>query len=290
LNFVEHVGDVEENLDRLVVHAMVYYKQPSLLTKIQLITNPDPIYVQERWVAGGDNLLAFSRAIKDNVDWPDADAYTLLSYDDGTMYGLLGLGNVQCVCHPDRSLKASIVEYLGNELDTAIAMVHEIGHNLGMAHDFDLYPDLTEKTRYASNKQKCTDTGGIMDYNQEYSRWTQCSNDDFQEYFDKNQPYCLLEIGAVPTTPTPPTTTPKPTIPSGPCVDYWPNCHEQRMLCNNDWKVTEHCLATCQYCRNGPTTCYDQWPTDYCEDRVKFGLCGQVSQALNCRKTCKLCQ
>merc|ERR1712142_181543 len=294
LNFVEHVGDVQENLDRLIVHSMVYYQHPSLLTKIQMITNPEPIYVDQRWVAGGENLLAFSRTIKENPDRPEADAYTLLSYDDGTMYGLLGLGNVQCVCHPDRSLKASIVEYLGNELDTAIAVVHEIGHNLGMFHDFDVNPtDLTEVNRYDSNGEKCTDEGGIMDYNQEYSRWTQCSSDDFQNYFDRNQPYCLLEIGEVRTTPAPTTTTPMPTaLPPSPCVDYWPKskCHEHNMQCNNDWTVTYNCLETCQYCRDGPTTCYDNWPADYCENRRNTGICSKVETAINCRKSCNLCQ
>jgi len=289
LNFVENVGQVDDSLDRIMVHSNVYYNQPSFVTKFQLITNPQPIHVQRRWVAGAANLVSFQNAIDANPDWPDADAYTLLSYDDGTSYGLLGLGNVGSVCHPERAYRSSIVEYLGNELDTAIAMVHEIGHSLGLAHDF-LVANQQEVIRRSSSGDVCTDDGGIMDYNQEYSRWSPCSTQDFKSYYYSLKSFCLLEIGELPTTPPPTTTTPRPTIPTGPCVDYWDDCKQKNHLCNNDWKMTEHCLATCQYCRDGPSTCVDIWGTDTCERRKAVTGCSIVSEALTCRKSCNLCQ
>ena len=40
-------------------------------------------------------------------------------------------------------------------------MAHEIGHNLGMDHDFNGSPGVT---RLDSKGRTCTNVGGVMDY------------------------------------------------------------------------------------------------------------------------------
>ena len=62
-------------------------------------------------------------------------------------------------------------------------MVHEIGHNLGMMHDFDgnvLY------NRYADEDETelCTGVGGYMDYFNDPNQWSKCSVNDFTTYYN----------------------------------------------------------------------------------------------------------
>ena len=50
-------------------------------------------------------------------------------------------------------------------------MAHEIGHNMGMAHDFDQTKGNSEDPRFDSKGKKCTGLGGIMDYGIEKKIW-----------------------------------------------------------------------------------------------------------------------
>ena len=60
--------------------------------------------------------------------------------------------------------------------------MHEIGHNLGMRHDFTGEDPMA--MRIASNGQPCTDNGGFMDYRANPNKWTACSREDFVDYWD----------------------------------------------------------------------------------------------------------
>ena len=62
---------------------------------------------------------------------------------------------------------------------------HEIGHNLGMAHDFNqsVY-QRTKKFQYRKyNKKSCK--GGLMDYGLKRNGWSECSARDFSRYITK---------------------------------------------------------------------------------------------------------
>ena len=70
-------------------------------------------------------------------------------------------------------------------------MAHEIGHNLGMNHDFDDAGNgrVSERTGAA-----CKDIGGYMDYSLTPSRWSDCSVDDLTTYYNNNiNNWCMEE-------------------------------------------------------------------------------------------------
>jgi len=84
-------------------------------------------------------------------------------------------------------------------------MAHELGHNLGMNHDF-LDPYTNPKTPYLdSNGVSCTDSNGVMDYYVTVQKWTTCSVERFTSHFNKviseNGIFCMPTIGATNETP-----------------------------------------------------------------------------------------
>ena len=70
-------------------------------------------------------------------------------------------------------------------------VAHEIGHNLGMYHDFG--DGGTSDNRVSSKGESCTGVGGYMDYIPNPNKWSPCSVEDFTNYFNLVEPWCLTE-------------------------------------------------------------------------------------------------
>ena len=66
-------------------------------------------------------------------------------------------------------------------------IAHELGHNLGMFHDFES----DGKERFSSNSILCTGIGGYMDYGPNFNRWSECSVEDFTKYYNSYPDWCL---------------------------------------------------------------------------------------------------
>jgi hypothetical protein len=70
------------------------------------------------------------------------------------------------------------------DTDTSQIICHELGHNLGMNHDFE-DPFASPKTilRDAAGNS-CTDSNGVMDYYVTVQKWTTCSVERFTQHYN----------------------------------------------------------------------------------------------------------
>merc|ERR1712179_599797 len=146
----------------------------------------------------------------------------------------LGIAYVGTVCRSTRSSRVSVNRYgiAGSQknkvLYTAETIAHEMGHNLGMRHDFG---------RTDSRGKKCY---GYMDYKDDTNYWSRCSVEDFT----KTKKSCLAGGtggGGV---------TQKPDDPSSPCENvpsYAKHCKQFQWACTDSrypW-FRDNCKKTC---------------------------------------------
>ena len=85
----------------------------------------------------------------------------------------------------DQKYKISITEWNKDVATTAGVLAHEIGHALGMKHDFG--NDGTKDIRYDSNGKPCTNENGVMGYGSKklLEKFTSCSKQDFTSWYRK---------------------------------------------------------------------------------------------------------
>ncbi len=142
----------------------------------------------ERYVLNGENS-------PDGPPPEDADSYTFMCYEFNS-FGVIGIAWLRTLCRTDiRSRRSNINEYFFDDARTGQIIAHEIGHNSGMSHDFT-NSGVNDPRFCPEDGSSCKNVGGVMDYSQNnYTKWSCCSRNDFKNYYEANQPYCLDEGG-----------------------------------------------------------------------------------------------
>jgi len=142
--------------------------------------------------------------------------YAFLTGYDGS--GAIGIAYVGTPClrlSGDQRYKTSINEWYNNVHDSAGVLAHEMGHALGMYHDFG--SGGTSDIKYDSNGNACTRINGLMDYGSRsrVDKFTTCSREDFAAWYTRVMgtygSFCLTCANNPTQAPTQAPTTQAPT-------------------------------------------------------------------------------
>jgi len=91
-----------------------------------------------------------------------------------------GIAFLGTACNSMYAININELSY--SDLETARIFAHELGHNIGMLHDFD--------ESHGGHHGKC-DHKGLMSYGQKPTQWSSCSNNDFTTWWKEKGHVCL---------------------------------------------------------------------------------------------------
>jgi len=202
----------------------------------RLLPTPDP--------SVGSELISLAKYSSE-----EANLYVFLtgqpsSYVPGTSIKV-GLGYAGVVCDQARDTRISISRWFegskGGEATTAETITHEMGHNLGMQHDFS--DSLGTNYLRQSNGVSCK---GYMDYNDKTNGWSPCSVSDFTNYINKQyNGFCLASLDGGSTGGG---STGGGSTGGGSCDDINNYCKYFTGDCSWDSWTKQNCQKSCGLC------------------------------------------
>jgi len=329
--FANQFGSTAENtVQNIMAHVQNHFQWDSL--DANMCFNIESIEQSDINIGGNINMNSLVNHILNTEQTESPNLFVYLSYytPTGGTY-TAGSAWVGSVCFSDNAgvnggsqngkgfrASVSLRTYKG-DLDCAEIVSHEIGHNLGMQHDFN-DDEGVDSNRFCETdtSYNCKNQGGIMDYFQPTTTtWTCCSNSDFLNYYESRQPFCLSACPtSAPTTPPPAPTTPPPAPTSPPtapttqppvtivtmkppttqspqdCMDIgskkWCKKQKNKNRCKK-LHIYNQCMKTCDCTPPSPEECKDKKSAEFCMKKKQRNRCHKKRNKKRCKKTCGYC-
>jgi len=164
-------------MNRVLTRTNIYLLRANVQMKLKIIGYNE---VNEGTNFKADKPSILRVALKRSQNSESYFAYDLLAPGKPDTVGLAFLGTF---CST-RGSSVNINEHYTDRnptISTARTYAHELGHNVGMSHDFD--------NKHGGVRGKC-DGKGLMSYGRAPDAWSDCSNNDFRAWYQRQGYYC----------------------------------------------------------------------------------------------------